>query len=829
MKLIIDPDHWFAPAEHIDSAECVLESQDGTEGLLLADIPEQRRRELRDEIDKGEGPTEPLIVRDIDAARREHPGFVARSVTTRAPTLANQYPNLAATLNESPAPVTFADVQQLIELVETPAELDRTVAGDLLGLVIASRRRNAHVPRPETVKLCPEAVGTLLNYDSPDDLREKIVREQFLTDTPLLSTPRELSDRERLWLSDLGWLEDREYTSAGKVARQYARQRSTERTELEAMALLEQASEQASENGNLLVSGKLDDAIDDLDIDIEGLASSLRTHLTRSARAAAYERAISVASDAEALRVDSVLDVTSHSDLLDAVKQSRPERLNSISNGLGQVPLSLLADAPDGQLPATIDHIVTAMEPLALGPAVDEAIAMRQSRLDKTLKQVEIIVGQIEPLLTPATAKRLKETVLSARTMRNLLSPPEPDTAVDCVDLYNKQIEREVAVGFGFEKTKDEVSDAILATCEEYIREQYRTWATSDPSEREVAMIVDTPALISERFDQYDHLVVMISDGFGLRQWLNAKHSLETVQEWYESGMAANTLMTTIFPSETGAGHYSFLTGQFPEDHGRDAIGKPIDVDSVSLFEAARDANAHVKAFSYLPKGNGGFSRVMAEHADGFERLEAMQAESSALAGQSQQAVAGTIAQHERSLSVIQHNQIDQLHEGSDHIADTLISEVPENVVEYIQGLAEGISDNVGFILTADHGMIRTRHPSQVNLKHGKAHDALKQCNERYEGSRLGQRVAGLEARSTKTSTGPKASTNKTEYFEVLPEKTMRELRALTNDKCSGRSLRMRRRYYSESKQMTATHGAFTFDEMFIPFVEFDLNRIAAE
>jgi hypothetical protein len=56
----------------------------------------------------------------------------------------------------------------------------------------------------------------------------------------------------------------------------------------------------------------------------------------------------------------------------------------------------------------------------------------------------------------------------------------------------------------------------------------------------------------------------------------------------------------------------------------------------------------------------------------------------------------------------------------------------------------------------------------------------------------------------------------------------MMELRALTKDKCDGRTFRFKRRYYSENKDMTATHGSFTFDEMFIPFVEFDLGMVAA-
>jgi hypothetical protein len=827
MKLISDPDHWFELNEGDSTPAHAVVSPDGTDGLLLTALPTQRLRELRDAIDKGDAPDSPLIVRDLAAAEREYPTFVARAAHESAPRIIDQYPEFEAALKHVSGSPTFADIRRVSELLPEPDTLNPTVVGDVLQVVIARRNGRHLVPRPQTVDHQPDVIATILGYDPDASLRTQIIRDQLIEGPTLLSRIQDLSDRERLWLTDLGWVEQGAYTTAGELARQYAREPATGRAELEALALLGRARDHASDNGNLLVSNKLEDAIGKLDVDVETLPDDLRSHFVSLARPAAYERAIEVAREAEALRIDAVLDVDSPDEILQGIRQSRPDRLSSVRTGLGQVPLSLFTDVPAEHLPPTIAHILIALDPRAVGNALDEAIADRASQLDKTLEQLEAIHEQLKPVFSTDESKQLSQMILSARTMRNLMSPPEPSAPSDCVELYSDHLEREVTLDFGFEDTKQQVGDAILAVCEEYIRDRYRSWATSERSNREVAMIVDTPALVKERFDEYDHLIVMISDGFGLRQWLEGKLSRDTIQDWYTAGIASDTLMTTVFPSETGAGHYSFLTGQFPSEHGRDNIKKTIDVDSVALFEAARDVGAHVHAYSYLPASMSGFNSVMAAHADGFDHLEGMQAESAALTGKSQQAVASTIAQHDRSLNVIQHNQIDQLHEGSDHIADTLVSSVAADVVEYIQGLAQGLSEDVGFILTADHGMIRTRHSSQVNLTHGEALNALKQLNERYDGDRLGQRVAGLEARSVSQSSGPQTRTNTTEYFEVLPKTTMQELQALTNDRHCGRAVRMRRRYYSEQNRMTATHGALTFDEMFIPFVEFDLTQIS--
>jgi hypothetical protein len=335
-------------------------------------------------------------------------------------------------------------------------------------------------------------------------------------------------------------------------------------------------------------------------------------------------------------------------------------------------------------------------------------------------------------------------------------------------------------------------------------------------------MIVDVPELVREKFDEYDHVVVMISDGFGLLQWLKAKQQSNKAQSWESNGALETERMATIFPSETGAAHYSFITGQFPGEHGRDNIRKTSELDEVALFEKARERGAYAKAMSYLPQEAGGFSTVMGEHADEFVHLDNLKSKSAALGNNSKQEISTVVATEETSLTVFQHNQIDHIHEAEDETIEPLTQSVRRNILNYVEELAVNIDEDTCFILTADHGMIRTKHESYKDIKGREMRKELKKMDERT--GQLGQRVIALKDKSSNKSYG---QNHMNEYFEVLPKRKLQEFKALTDDKCSGRVLRMRKRYYSADKEMTATHGAFTFDEMFIPFTLFDLNSIS--
>jgi hypothetical protein len=815
MRLINDPDHWFAQKEGDDAV--AVQARDGEDGRLFSELTDSELRSLRNALDKGEESTDPLVCRDYHEVQERNPAIVARTLRHDAPRIKQEYPALRSAIEDAKFSVTFDDIEVLHNIVSEPVDIDDETNADLLTCIAGARLGQRTIPLPETVESHPEPVSAILDVPA-DSVRSHVIHEYLLGGTVLITAPPDGTTSELAWLDAIGWIEGSEYTDVGRVAQEYATADSETRVEIEAAAILSVAHQE----GGLLVSNRLEKAIAELNITEDPYPESISSILSSGAQAAAHQRAIAAAETADALRVSSSLSVDGPGDIQDAIRRCRSDRLEEIINGLEQIPLYLFEGVNPADMPAQIQAVRNGIKPDSVIEALDTAIVEREQKLDATIDQIESLSQLVGPLLSASEATRLEELPNTARSIRGLLSPSSPETPADCINLYDAQLQREQDSNFEFSQCEREAADAVLKECEEYIRSSYQAWAHSDRRDRDVEMIVDTPDLLTERFQKYDHILLMISDGFGLRQWIEARHTVPRIQQWEEADAISNTPMTTIFPSETGAGHYSFLTGQFPEEHGRDDIGKTIDTDSVALFDRARDVGAHVQVYTYLPSHNGGFRDVLKKHADDLETLEGLRAESAALTKDSQQRIASTIAQHDCTLTVLQHNQVDQIHEGSDHIADTLVSGVARDVVEYIDALASRLTDDVGVVLTADHGMIRT-NDSRVDITRGEGKAALKQMDEWYDGDRLGQRVTGLKSKSKSQGS---FVTNKTEYFEILPKQTMRKLRALTDDKCRGRSLRMRRRYYSEGGQMTATHGAFTFDEMFIPFVEFDLAEI---
>jgi hypothetical protein len=813
MRLISDPDHWYERS----SAETTV-NPDDDEAILLDGLSDNRRRQIRDQIDRGEEPDQPLLTRKESWSDHPRQAIVARSIRRSAPRIDERYPELRSALGVTSKEILFRDIRRYQEF--GLENLNKQITADILDLISATRRNVRKTPRPETVDAAPEAVASILD-STPDAIEDQIVRENLLNSHILLSSSPDLSTPEGAWFQELEWVESGSYTEHGELVHQYTLAGEDQRRDFEAGTLLLKAREDTG----LLVGNRLEEAVETLSVPFESPPPEFTDLLCSIADAESRNRAISAAEDVEAVRGEGI-DIDDPEDVLQPIKKSRPDKTNQFINGLEQIPLRLYREMPESTYPDGLKPILKALTTDTVANALDSAIAENQSQFLKTVEKLEELIVHLNPLLDNRTISGLNSVIENAKEMKRLMSPDDPTSPQDCVSLYSAQLRREADTDFSFAKTEREVSDKILATCEEYIRSEYRQWANSDRDQRDIELIVDTPSLVKERFSDYNHLVLIISDGFGLRQWLEAVHSVGKIEEWTDTGVASNTLMSTIFPSETGAGHYSFLTGQLPDKHKRDDIQKTIDVDDVALFKQARDVGAYIQVLAYLPAGNGGFSEVMAEHSDGFGHLEGLRAESAALSKNSQQKIAETVTQHDKSLTVLQHNQIDQIHEGSDHIADTLASSVARDVIEYIEGLAANLDDNVGLILTADHGMVRTRD-SRKSITYGEGKKVLKSVGESYDGSRLGQRVAGLKAKSS--GRGISGQTTTTEYFEVLPKQKMRELRTLTDDKCNGRVLRMRRRYYSETDAMTATHGGFTFDEMFIPFVEFDLDKIVPD
>jgi uncharacterized coiled-coil protein SlyX len=479
-----------------------------------------------------------------------------------------------------------------------------------------------------------------------------------------------------------------------------------------------------------------------------------------------------------------------------------------------QIPLALYESPPN-----FVEPVISALDSEKVIASLDHAIAEDAPQIEKTLETLEEIIAVLKPLLSERT-DALQSDIDSARDMLKSLNPSTPTSPVDCVNLYDEQIAREASLSTQFAESEPELADKILAECEEYIRDNYREWANSDPEDRPVAMIPDIPSRIANLLDDYDHILLIISDGFGLRQWLEATHNNDQIHEWKAEGIISNELMTTIFPSETGAGHYSLFTGKFPIGHGRDDIESSLQPKEGNLFYKSKKEGAFTQALSYFPPKEG-FSGVLEETADEYHFLKGLRAEDAALKKETIGHVASAVARHDKSVSLLQHNQIDQLHEGMDHVADSLIPGVADDLVEFIRQLSHRLGGDILPILTADHGMLRTRDTLKT-ITHGEGKNALKQMGENY--SDLGQRVVGLHSKSGRQSYGNRTAN---QYFEILSEKQMRQFRALTNEKCDGRTLRYRRRYYSHDEELTATHGSFTFEEMFIPFLKFDTVKLS--
>lgn len=818
MQLVIDPDYWFQPHEEDPSK---AEAPDGTTGLILDRLDIYRQRKLRDELDRGEEPEEPLITRDIDSARQAAPAIIARLTRSNAPRLYEEYEELSEVFTNVSTQLRFADIDQLVEYVTDPTAHPQAAAA-ILESIAGQRKGELHIPTPGAVSRYRDTVTEIFDLEPEADVENRLLYK-LVTETDALrsvETGRHLTPNNRTWLQQKRWIDEGGLAETGKLVQEYADGTSTQQQALEAAAVLFQAKDTAGP----LLGGKLDEAIETLDIDTENLPTSFQEVLLANISQPAARRGIEAAKSAGVLERAEEAEIGNTDQILTKIKGSRYEDLKGVKQTLEQVPVVIYRYVPEAEYPPLLVALITALSPQQLIKALDTAIAEGKPQVEKTIGHIDDIRAGLAPILPEARINEITDVLTQAREYLDRLSPSEPTSPQECVSMYEELIKREKSIDFSFSTTQRLVRDAVLEECEKYISDAYRRWANTNRSDRGIPMIVDVADLVYDRFETYDHLVVIISDGFGLRQWIEGKYEDERMREWEASGALDTQPMTTVFPSETGAGHYSFLTGEYPEEHGRDDIKKTADFDSVSLFDRARDQDAFVHILTYMPV-DGGFGDVMKAHADDFTRLESLEAEDSALGKDSRQEIAETAESHGCSLTVLQHNQIDQLHEGgSKAIVDTLVESVTGDVLDYIESLSHNLDGNVGVVVTADHGMVQTDHESHKNIKHGEAFDLLKAHNERYDDSRLGQRVIGLKERSSGNQYSNPPSTP---IFEVLSEEDLRGMKSMTEDKCSGRVLRMKNRYYSERDRMTATHGAFTFDEMFIPFATFDLQALS--
>lgn len=819
MHIIEDPDYWY---RREDSTTTEVVNPDG-DSLELIDVMDASSiREIRDRADRGEI-TEVYVTRDFDNFSSNWEAIAARSHVENAPKIIKYFDGLTNVLSNIQFRARFSDVEKYKTYVKSDSDYKLSLRVNALNLLIAERKGKSQIPLPSLVEKESKLVAECLGIDSQAGVQNVIMRDIIFSDgiVSALEEPSNAPHEYEAWSEYMGWIEDGEISPAGKQALSYAKDTQDEKIEWESYAILAQAQDAALERSNTLVSTKLEKAKNELSISTEltDLDSDFQSVLVKIASESSFDMARGFASQKGALRSIDSIDVD-EDDIRRFIKQSRPRELTeSLINNLEQVPLSLYSSSPTTEIQA----VVNALEARKVISDLDTAIANGESQIDKVISKLEEITDLIEPL-APAQVDEVRSSLDLAKEMFSALSPPSPESPMDCIELYDEQLEREASLSTQFGATESKIADAILAVCEDYIRDTYRQWAHDSPESRDVAMIPDIPAKVESLLNDHSHILLIVSDGFGLRQWIEANYNNNQISQWSENGAISNTPMTTIFPSETGAGHYSLFTGQFPIDHGRDDIEKTIIPSEDHLFDRARESGAYTQALSYLHEGTGGFSEVIANTADKFVHLEGLRSEDAAFQKETVKHIANVVDQHEKSVHFLQHNQIDQLHDGTDHIADSLIPGVADDLATFIKQLAENLGEDILPVLTADHGMIRTKN-SRKSLTSGDGLSTLKSKGEYYED--LGQRVAGLKDKNqSNRSFGNELEHN---WFEVLSKQTMQELRALTKDKCDGRTLRFKRRFYSESSDMTATHGAFTFDEMFIPFVEFDTEAIATE
>lgn len=810
MKIVHDPDRWF---ERSSVETTVVESPDAETADVINLVNESELRKVRDDLDKGDI-DETYVTRDIDKTRSEWPALVARSKVVDAPRVIEEYQDIAGVILQANADLWFQDMRRLEEYIDEPARVPAKYLTEAVNMVISTRTGENYIPSPELVVDYPVLVSDCMEIKEKENIRQQVIH-RLLKDSEFkdaLKAPEQAGDRYREWLSELDWIDEGNLNDGGVQAFEYAKASDEDKIKWSACALLEAAKE----NTGHRLETKLEKAILSLwaSEEIEDLDESLQDVLASTASSEAYALAREAADDQRLLDIGDGLSID-ESDILRYIEESKPKELKqSVLMQLEQVPLALYESPPDFVKP-----VLSALDSEKVISSLDRAIAEDAAQIEKTIGTLEDIIELVKPLWGER-AETIQDDIDAARDMLKSLDPSAPTSPRDCVSLYDEQLARESSLSTKFAESEPELADEILAVCEEYIRDNYRKWANSDPEERPIAMIPDIPSRIANLLDKNDHILLIVSDGFGLRQWLEAIHNNNQIQAWETEDVVSNTLMTTIFPSETGAAHYSLFTGQFPMGHGRNDIQSSLQPEEGHLFDKAKNKGAFTQALSYLPP-QPGFSGVLEKTADEYHHLEGLRAEDAALKKETIGHVASAVAKHDKSVSLLQHNQIDQLHEGMDHVADSLIPGVADDFVKFIRQLSYRLDDDILPILTADHGMLRTRD-SLKSLTHGEAKNALSQMGEYY--TDLGQRVVGLRSKSGRQNYGNR-TTN--QYFEILSEQQMRQLRALTEEKCDGRTLRYRRRYYSHSEQLTATHGAFTFDEMFIPFLTFDTSKIS--
>lgn len=809
MRIIYDPDRWFERSS-VESAVAESPNEDSAEVLGLVDNSELRQ--VRDELDRGQI-ERTYVTRDLDQTQSEWPALAARSEVTDAPRVIDEYQDIASVILRANTDLWFQDMRRLAEYIEQPTRVPRKYLIEAVNLIVSIRTGENYIPSHELVAGYPSLVADCLKIEESKNIRQQVIY-RLLADSKFrsaLKSPNQADDRYRDWLTELDWVDDDVLNDRGAQALEYTQAGAEGKINWSACALLETAKENTSfrletKLEKAILSLQETDTIDDLD-------DTLQDVLATTASSDAYTVAQEAADDQRLLDISDDLSID-EAEIIRYIEESKPNELEeSVLMQLEQVPLALYESPPP-----FAESVLSALDSEKVVTSLDHAIAEDAPQIEKTIETLEDIAAVLKPLVGGHT-ETLHEDINTARDMLKSLSPPTPSSPDECVTLYDEQLAREASLSTDFAESEPALADEILAVCEDYIRDNYREWANSDPEDRPVAMITDIPSRIAGLLDEHDHILLIVSDGFGLRQWLEATHNNDQIQAWNEEGVVSNTLMTTIFPSETGAGHYSLFTGKFPMDHGRDNIQSSLQPEGGNLFSRAKEAGAFTQALSYLPP-QPGFSGVLEDAADEFHHLEGLRAEDAALKKETISHVASAVTRHDKSVSLLQHNQIDQLHEGMDHVADSLIPRVADDLVTFIRQLSHRLDDDVLPILTADHGMLRTRD-SLRSLTHGEANNALNRMGEYY--TDLGQRVVGLQSKSNSRSYGTRTTS---QYFEVLSEKQMRQLRALTEEKCDGRTLRYQRRYYSHSEELTATHGGFTFDEIFIPFLKFHTNEI---
>lgn len=809
MRIIFDPDRWFE-SPSVESTVAEPPNQEAAKVFDLVNDTELRK--LRDKLDRSQI-DQTYVARDLDQVRSEWPSLAARSKITDAPRVIDEYQDIASVVLRADADIWFQDMRRLTEYIEESNRLPKKYLIEAINLIVSTRTDENYIPSHQLVAEYPGLVADCLRIKEKQNIHQQIIH-RLLEDSEfrsVLESPNQADDRYKEWLIELNWIENNALNNGGTQALEYAESSEDGKTKWSARALLEAAKE----NTSFRVETKLEKAILSLKGagEIDDLDDTLQTVLAKTASSDAYAVAQEVADNQRLLNVSDNLTI-GEKEILRYVEESRPEELEeSVLMQLEQIPLALYESPPP-----FAESVFSALDSDKVVASLDHAIAEDAPQIEKTIEILEDIAGALKPL-AGSHIDTLHDDLNMARDMLESLNPPTPSSPEDCVTLYDEQLARETSLSTEFAESEPELADEILEVCEEYIRSNYREWANSEPKDRPVAMVPDIPSRIADLLHEHDHILLIVSDGFGLRQWLEATHNNDQIQTWKQEGVVSNTLMTTIFPSETGAGHYSLFTGQFPMGHGKDDIQSSLQLNGENLFSQAKKSGAFTQALSYLPP-EPGFSGVLEEAAHEFHHLEGLRAEDAALKKETISHVASAVAKHDKSVSLLQHNQIDQLHEGMDHVADSLIPRVADDIVTFMRQISHRLDDDVLPILTADHGMLRTRG-SLKSLTHGEANNALSQMGEYY--TDLGQRVVGLQSKSNSQNFTTR-TTNK--YFEILPEEQMRQLRALTEGKCDGRTLRYRRRYYSHSEELTATHGGFTFDEMFIPFIKFNTHKI---